>query len=339
MHERGYIIVTDTIPANTGADVSDALQQLILDNPNRTIYFPDGEYVISKPICTPANPEHSVMLELSNYAVIKASADWSSEEAMIRLGAAEPFNDITTNGSNYGITGGIIDGSGVANGISVDSGRESRIEKVSIKHTFIGIYIKYGANSRSSDADILDVNIVGNSKVGSVGVLIDGCDNTLTNMRIAEVQIGVKILAPSQFLKNIHPLYLYKGELGLENYGDSYGFWDDTNHQCWYNNCYSDQFATGFRMKSGARHIYADCFCYWYTEYGGIQRGYEADGKFNSILRNCHVMCKPKCPDTAFLKVKEAGGHGRVECPITVDKYIADKTYLDYLHGEVIEPV
>ena len=31
MHERGYIIVTDTIPANTGADVSDALQQLIAD--------------------------------------------------------------------------------------------------------------------------------------------------------------------------------------------------------------------------------------------------------------------------------------------------------------------
>ena len=79
MHERGYIIVTDTIPANTGLDVSDALQKLILDNPNRTIYFPDGEYVISKPICTPANPEHSVMLELSNYAVIKAAADWSRE--------------------------------------------------------------------------------------------------------------------------------------------------------------------------------------------------------------------------------------------------------------------
>ena len=63
---KGYVIVTDYVEANTGKDVSDALQKLILDNPNRTIFFPDGEYIIAKPICTPANPKNSVMLELSN---------------------------------------------------------------------------------------------------------------------------------------------------------------------------------------------------------------------------------------------------------------------------------
>ena len=90
--EKGYLIVTDYVPANTGKDVSDALQKLILDNPNRTIYFPDGEYLLSKPLDTPANPVHSVSLELSAYAVIKATDDWSADEALIRLGAAEPFN-------------------------------------------------------------------------------------------------------------------------------------------------------------------------------------------------------------------------------------------------------
>ena len=56
----GYVVVTDYIEANTGKDVSDALQKIILDNPHRTIYFPDGEYILSKPICTPANPANAV---------------------------------------------------------------------------------------------------------------------------------------------------------------------------------------------------------------------------------------------------------------------------------------
>ena len=337
---KGYVIVTDFVKANTGKDVSDELQELILSNPNRTIFFPDGEYIISKPVCTPANPKNSVMLELSNFAVIKAAEGWDSEEAMIRLGAAEPYNSIDINGSNYGIRGGIIDGSGVANGISVDSGRETRIEKLSIKHTYIGINIKWGANNRSSDADVVDVNIVGNDKIGSIGVLIDGCDNTLTNMRIASVQIGVKILAPSQFLKNVHPLYIFRGELASEEaFKDSYGFWDDTRHQCWYNNCYSDQFANGFRMRDGARHIYSDCFCFWYSPKGVIENGFVADGRFNSILRNCNVQPRPEGVQSAYVLVKEEGGKGRIEAPITEDGRITDKSYLKYLKGEVIDSI
>ena len=125
---KGYIVVTDYVEANSGKDVSDALQELILANPQKTIFFPDGEYLLSKPICTPANPIHAVSLELSRFAVIKAAEGWNDTEAMIRLGAAEPWNNITTNGSNYGIVGGIVDGSGVASGISIDSGRETLIE-------------------------------------------------------------------------------------------------------------------------------------------------------------------------------------------------------------------
>ena len=69
---RGYIIVTDTIPADGSRDVSDELQKLIDENPNRTIFFPDGIYRLNKPICTPAHPERSVDLQLSNYAVLQA---------------------------------------------------------------------------------------------------------------------------------------------------------------------------------------------------------------------------------------------------------------------------
>ena len=124
-------------------------------------------------IATPANPDHAVSLQLSNFAVIKAMECWDSEEALICLGAAEPFNTIHTNGSNYYLSGGIIDGNNVANGVSIDSGRETRVENVSIKHTKIGLHVKYGANSGSSDADILNVNIVGRGTVDSIGYLVN----------------------------------------------------------------------------------------------------------------------------------------------------------------------
>ena len=39
---RGYLIVTDYICVDGKSDVSDALQKLIDENPNRTLFFPDG---------------------------------------------------------------------------------------------------------------------------------------------------------------------------------------------------------------------------------------------------------------------------------------------------------
>lgn len=59
-----YVNVLDYLSANTGEDLSDAIQKIILDNPKKVIFFPDGEYMLAKPISTPANPEHSVCLHL-----------------------------------------------------------------------------------------------------------------------------------------------------------------------------------------------------------------------------------------------------------------------------------
>ena len=94
MNNRGYLVVTDTVAADGKTDVADQIQKLIDENPNRTIYFPDGVYVLSHPILTPADPKKSVDLKLSNYAVLKAADGWSSEEAMVRLGGECPANDI-----------------------------------------------------------------------------------------------------------------------------------------------------------------------------------------------------------------------------------------------------
>ncbi len=137
-----YLKVTDYFDCNMGACAADEIQRIIDNNPNRTIYFPDGEYVIDKPIYTSANPKESVSICLGDFAHIKASDDWEYEEAMICIGGKNPTNDNFTPGSNYGLSGGIIDGNGKAVAVSIDSGRETYIRNTSIKNAKIGIYIK-----------------------------------------------------------------------------------------------------------------------------------------------------------------------------------------------------
>ena len=338
MDERqrnGFVVVTDYVPANAGYDVSDQLQKLILDHPNRTIYFPDGEYLLSKPLDTPANPVHSVSLELSNYAVLRAAENWDQKEAVVRLGAAEPFNDITTPGSNYSFCGGIVDGAGRANGISIDSGRETAIRNVSIKNTVVGIHIKWGANSRSSDADISGVNIVGCASKDSIGVWMEGHDNTLTNMRIYRVHKGIVLDSGGNMLRNIHPLYGFAHELAEdENYLTSVAFEDNWNDN-YYDICYSDQFCTGFSMKTTSANIYTNSYIMWYSPRGGREVAFRVDGKFNSIIRSPRVNYRSET-ENVLLTVAEPGGCGILENPMTNPDMLSDRQYEEYLVGRVL---
>ncbi len=325
---RGYVIVA---PGSGSDDLSDAIQTLIDENPNRTLFFPDGEYRISKPILTPADPRKRVDLRLSNFAVLKATEDWSDGEAMVRLGGKDPANTITVNGSNYGLTGGVIDGNGRASGISVDSGRETRICDVNLKHTKIGIRIKVGANNRSSDSDILNVNIVGNGEKDSIGVLIEGFDNTLTNLRIANVATGVKLYAAGNFLRNVHPLYT----LDWTDYENSCGFFDAVGSN-WYNMCYSDEFCVGFRNSCRARSVYNSCFAFWYSSNGGKKTAFYSDDAFDSIVTDFNVGFLDATTENAVLRYEKPGGRGVLQNLIVQEELVNNTQYKAYLTGNVI---
>ena len=348
--ELGYVVITDYVEANTGKDVSDAIQKVINENPMKTIYFPDGEYILAKPICTPANGAHAVSLELSNFAILRAADGWDHKEAMVRMGAAEFYNNIHICGSNFFFKGGIIDGNKVATGISIEDSRETLISHVSIKNTHIGLYIGRGANNGSSDADIEMVNITGNNMPGSIGVLIDGYDNTLKNMRIAAIETGVLIRGGGNSLRDIHPLFIYAGELHAKvpemydnvNYIDfhkSIGFDDQSCSNNWFNYCYSDQLATGFRFKGNCTPIFEHCFTMWYAA-GDKEVGYECvDGKMCASINSAIVQLRGDATNRAFLKVSEPGGLGVVHNPVFPPECCDDDTYKDYLVGRVIHRV
>lgn len=282
----GHINIKDYIDPNL-ADVAAAIQKVIDENPNHVIFFPDGTYTISEPILTPADPTKSVCLELSNYAIIQPAEGWQHDEAMIRIGGKDPYNNIIVPGSNYYLSGGIIDCKGIAKGISIDSGRETVVRNTSIKNAEVGIHVKKGANNNSSDADIHDVNITGNMSPTSIGVFVEGFDNTFTNIRIFRTQTGVLLQSRGNILRNIHPLYAAPDDL----YASGCGFVDKGGSN-WLDYCYSDHYATAFVTEADGS-VYHNCYAYWYANQGETHTAFRAPGVFNSRVTNFTMGVDP----------------------------------------------
>ncbi len=325
----GYIIATDYMAADGKTDVADAIQSMIDSNPNRTIYFPDGIFLISKPIKTPADPRKSVDLQLSNYAVFRAAENFEGE-ALVQLGGKDAANDTHTPGSNYSLTGGVLDANGKTNGVTIDSGRETVIKDVSIKNAVIGIHIKYGANSGSSDADVSDVNIIGTGGTDSTGILVEGYDNTFTNIRIGNVFTGVHLKTSSNSLRNIHPLY-YSDYTDYEN---STGFYDEGSNNI-YDFCYSDQFCVGFRTADGVSSIFDNCFCYWYTSIGGKEVAFRAEGAFNSVVTNFRAGFRNDT-ENHVLEAEKIKGSGIFENLLVDSSLLSGKTHIFFLESGII---
>lgn len=321
---ENYVVVTDFVSTDTGEDVSEEIQNVIDSNPNRVLFFPDGEYVVSSPIFTPANPNKSVSLKLSDFAVIKAAADFPAGEAIIQLGGKDAYNDTHTPGSNYSLEGGVVDGSGIANGVSINSGRETAVRNVSIKNTVVGLHIMYGANSGSSDSDIFGVNIIGNGTADSIGVLLEGFDNTLTNMRIGFVQIGVHVKSAGNILRNIHPLFY--GD--FSHYDGSCGFLIEAGNN-WFDYCYSDNFSVGFRTTNNDHNTFVNTFCYWYTDAGKTQTVFQADGEFNSDITGLKAGFNGDATKNILI-VGKMGGTGTIENIEADTSSCESKAYMAY---------
>ncbi len=311
LHED-YVVITEYIkPGET--DMASCIQRAIDENPNKTIYFPDGSYIVSRPLKTSADPDRAVSFRLSTYAHISIStAKWEGGEdsAIFELGV----NDSAESGS-CSLIGGIIDGSSVAAAISVVGGT-AYVNNFSIKGATVGIIIREGAY-----ADIDSGVVVGKGTDkgnGATGVLIEGNNSTLTNMRLSSIDVGVKITGKNNVLRNIHPLYV--GTV----HDNSIGFWDvGTNN--FYDLCYSDQFAVAYRISGETSSVFNGCFAFWYTG-DSRQYGFLVDGKFNSVIRDTQVDLrygsdvtdnpeKRADVDATYISIAQKGGTGAIILP------------------------
>jgi len=307
----GDVVTAAGLSGNGSVPCSDVLQRLIDANPNREIFFPDGTYLLDKPICTPAAPAKSVALRLSNYAKFKAVPTWTNREAMVRLGASHPANDILCAGSWYWLRGGIIDGSGVADGVSIDGGRETVVADLSMKGVRIGLRVKRGANNGSADSDVQNVNIVCNGAEDSIGVLVDGYDTTFSKMRIYRARRGMVINAGGCSCRDIHPLFA----MDKQQYPRSIGF-EINAVDVFMDFCYSDQFATGFRFGKRGSGILDKCFVFWYLSHDDMTHtAFASEGRFEAKVRVPVVRFRNGKASNVLLRVGEPGGAGYLQDP------------------------
>ncbi len=302
-----YIVVTDHV--KLGVDVSSALQELIDNNPNKTLYFPDGVYNLAKSITTPADPAKAVSFKCSDFAVFQPTSTYTPVEnqGLIRLGAgakAENATDSVNGECSFFFTGGVVNMNGKAGiAISVEGGRDILINNFAIRSADVGIYIATdhvdidNGSMSGSGTDLYNVKTV-------TGVLVNGSYNTISNLRICSITVGIKLLKPDNVMRNLHPLYT------TTNDPNSAGFWDESSGNR-YDYCYSDNFSIGFHLAADNVSQLNSCFAFWYSASPNRHWGLRQIGQFNSVLRNCRFdMCHAENADNAYVVVEQEGGKG-----------------------------
>lgn len=328
----GFVVVTDYLEANTGENLTDKIQEIIDKNPRKTIFFPDGVYTIEKPIKTSSNPQKAVSLHLSSFAVIKASDRWrGGTDHMIQLGAIDETFSISQTGSNYYMYGGIIDGNRKANGIILEGGRETSIRQISMKNVIHGLKIAYNEAYGSNDCDFEAIDIEGCYFPGSVGVHVDGLDNTLTDIRISGFEIGMQLTRAGNLMHNVHAVYEQRDGW---DYNNSIGFLDSSGSN-WMDGFHAEGFRVGYKIRGGGLDMLNDCVASWTSSEATEQIAIVADGRLSSIV----TSFKAEFGDNAkciFLQLGSEGGKGVIQYPIFDKSKVEDLSYTKHLVGKVI---
>ena len=250
------------------------LQGLIDDNPHKTIYLPDGTYLISDTLHISTGNANQVNLKLDHNAVITTD---QSIDYLLEVGTEEGSYDRYAEGSIVWIDGGIFNCGNAGSAIYLSANQK----QTKVSNTIIygvdqyGIYIDRGINtSSSSDADIMNVSINGKgSEVGGVGVYAYGYDNKISHVRVNKCQIGVYD-AGGSFYTDVHALYSYtSNSVTVQQYEATKGFVFAGAGTTMCEQCYADTFANGFVLEGvGTAHVFLnESMCYWYTAVDGAK--------------------------------------------------------------------
>ena len=308
------LVVTEHIEITD--DVTDALQKLINENPGKTIEFPDGEYVISKPLTIPADPAKAVSLRLSDYAIIRASDDWSVEDAMIQF-ATGKIPAESADASFY-INGGIIDGNHVAKAVCIQNAKDVMIANVNLANATVGLEIVAGR------ADAENLIITGSDSEASTGMILGADDCSVANIRISAVFNGVKVLGSNNALKSVYAVC-------TDDSKQTCGYYDIGSGNV-YDMCQSEQFSTAFRMGADSVSTFSACVAVWNSDANRQHRAFVSDKHFNSLIRNCKAEFGYEVPGASFLTVGDMGGNGQIIYPIIGGKdNMKSNTFKNYL--------
>ncbi len=281
------------------------LQRLIDENPNRTIYFPDGTYNLSKPLVLPMDGAKRVSLKLSQYAIItvKNANKWTKGEPLLHFGKGEAATEETIDavGSRSFLNGGTVDGKNIADGIRVEGSGNLLISHIAIKNFVNGVSIF------TNNVDIDNITGVGNGTPDSTCINISGSHNTVSNLRMCNAFYGIKLTGGGNILRNLHPLIT-----SWSTSPDTIGFSDNSEGN-FYDYCYADQHAISFELGDKNTSVLNGCFAFWWSPDNNKHWGIHANGRFNSVVYATDVrIYGGNNADKAYIVVDKDGGNGKI---------------------------
>lgn len=205
---KEYINVTENGVKNDGSDCTVALQALISANPNRTLYFPSGDYGISATIKTsPLIDEVTSMVFDSNAKVINLGINDGSP--MFSFGTLKTPNDFQGINSSY-VFGGVFDCKNFnCDGIEIDRCFDLTLYNVTVnkcKNTSF----KIGKDTaHTGDASLINCRAHGTPSSNGIAIELNSTDNQVIGFNSSWTAYGVVVNSGGQMLTDIHPVYFH----------------------------------------------------------------------------------------------------------------------------------
>ena len=274
---RLYGVVGDGV-----TDDLEAIQNIIDNNPGKTIYFPKGVYGITNKIVFKRANSTLVNILLDKNAVIKNISE-NVIDTLFEIGydyTAGEHNRFDFPCSSE-IVGGTLDATNCLNAIKVfPLYRLLTLRNIQILNVSnVGILSDYGVNNsvEVGNLKIEDCYIQGTSSnaTSSIGIVIRSTDNEILNTNIDRTNKAILCSGWSNLFSNVHVTAMFTTGYTMQEINNTIGFdFEDSNSLNTLIHCYNDTYATGFKSNGGKLYM-TDCLSYYYLS--------TEDSRFNSI--------------------------------------------------------
>ena len=285
-------------------DDTESIQFCIDNFPHRTIYFPSGNYLISKELNIKSGNEYQVDLYLENDARIFTNNPLNE---LLNIGGIIEGNwDRNDIGNIVSIFGGTFDAHNTQRAIYLTADRKQtrllNLNIINVEH--FGIYIdkNFGNTTISTDALINTISITGNPdySLDNFGIYLEGTDNELENIRITSIKYGIDINGGGNLFNNVHMTCWFGDNQTTEMINNSIGTILRGAGENYFNNYYIDTYGISIDLRNDNMHSYFNNFQVFY---------YQSDSNSKYIVFNFKSKCYVKCTNCSFVLPENSGSN------------------------------
>ena len=252
-------------------DDTEAIQFCIDNFPHKTIYLPDGRYLLSDELKIYADNEKQINLYLENNAELFSNTQINS---LLNIGLGENLYDRYKVGNICNITGGIWNCENVIYGIYMNTTRkQNKLFNMNLINVGnYGIYMERTSDTNASSNHILNnifIHCKG-SEFNSTGLYIRGLDNSFNTIRIAKATIAIDLKSGGNLFNDIDVVASYTTPelLTSDEYDKTIGLNVDTAGVNFINNLYIDTYANSIVIVNGNGELFINNFytVFWKQE-------------------------------------------------------------------------